>query len=397
MTLPSLISLNEDLQRIQNEGISFDIRSGNLVADCVPYLTSQKEVKAGILVFELNMEGNKIMRPSVHTAYFVGEKPCELDGTPIKGLGIREMQHPLFDNIKSNLFFSCHLDSGQYPNYYEKMMNYWRIITASAENHDHATCVALKKLNLIKPVDSKLVYWDINSSRAHIGGLTDKFKGMKIAIIGIGGTGSYILDFVAKLPLSEIHLYDSDIFEQHNAFRAPGAASVENLKKRPPKVIYFAEMYSQMNLAVIPHVEMITPQNRDELLNMDFVFISIDNAKIRNEIAYYLIDNNKSFINSGIGISLVNDSLTGMIRITMGEPGHYEHLGVAFAGTASDDEEKLYRDNIQIAELNAFAAMESVMRWKQSVGFYQDVKRVYDCIYVINKNKIIYDDNNENG
>jgi tRNA A37 threonylcarbamoyladenosine dehydratase len=47
----------------------------------------------------------------------------------------------------------------------------------------------------------------------------------------MGGTGSYILDLVAKTAVMEIHLFDGDDFNQHNAFRAPGAASLEDLEK----------------------------------------------------------------------------------------------------------------------------------------------------------------------
>ena len=134
--LPSLISLNEDLQKILDEGISFDVRSGNFVADCVPYLTESKEIKAGILVFPMNMENQKILKPNDHTAYFIGGKPCEMDGAPIKGLGILEMRHPLFDTIVSNYRFSCYPDKGMYPTYYDKVINYWRVITAPAVNTD---------------------------------------------------------------------------------------------------------------------------------------------------------------------------------------------------------------------------------------------------------------------
>ena len=161
--LPSLISLNEDLQKIQNEGISFDVRSGNFVADCVPYLTESKEIKAGKLVFPMNMENQKILKPNDHTAYFVGGKPCEMDGTPIKGLGILEMQKPLFDSVVSNYRFSCYPDKGMYPTYYDKVINYWRVITAPAVNTDPLACQALNKIKLIKPADSKLVYWDITT------------------------------------------------------------------------------------------------------------------------------------------------------------------------------------------------------------------------------------------
>ena len=315
-----------------------------------------------------------------------------MDGTPIKGLGILEMRHPLFDTVVSDYRFSCYPDKGMYPTYYDKVINYWRVITAPAVNTDPLACQALNKIKLIKPADSKLVYWDINSSRAHIAGLTDMFKGMKVAIIGLGGTGSYILDFIAKLPLEEIHLFDSDIFKQHNAFRAPGAAPSQILEKNIPKVQYLTEVYRNMNEAIVPHPENINPNNKDFLLGMDFIFLCIDKAAIRNEIAHFLIRNNKKFVNSGIGVSLREGGLAGIIRVSYGEPDHYQYLNDAFDATDEAGEEDLYRDNIQIAELNAFAAMESVFRWKQSLGFYQNSAISYDLAFVLNKNKIIYDD-----
>ena len=60
-----------------------------------------------------------------------------------------------------------------------------------------------------------------------------------VAIAGPGGTGSYVLDLVAKTPVRDIHLFDGDSFMSHNAFRAPGAASLEELRALPKKVDYF--------------------------------------------------------------------------------------------------------------------------------------------------------------
>ena len=69
------------------------------------------------------------------------------------------------------------------------------------------------------------LYEDTASSRADIVTINSKLKSLRIGIVGLGGTGSYVLDFVAKTPVKEIHLFDGDTFDQHNAFRAPGAAS----------------------------------------------------------------------------------------------------------------------------------------------------------------------------
>jgi tRNA A37 threonylcarbamoyladenosine dehydratase len=62
-------------------------------------------------------------------------------------------------------------------------------------------------------------YIDTASSRAEINLIARKLELGKIAIVGLGGTGAYVLDLVAKTPVREIHLFDGDTFFQHNAFR----------------------------------------------------------------------------------------------------------------------------------------------------------------------------------
>jgi hypothetical protein len=79
-------------------------------------------------------------------------------------------------------------------------------------------------------------YTETASDRAGIGALTQKLVGQKIAIIGLGGTGSYVLDLVSKTPVQEIRIIDADEFLQHNAFRAPGAPSIDELRDAPKKV-----------------------------------------------------------------------------------------------------------------------------------------------------------------
>ena len=67
-------------------------------------------------------------------------------------------------------------------------------------------------------------YLDTASSRAEIRVASAKLAIERLAIVGIGGTGSYVLDLIAKTPVREIHLYDGDVFLNHNGFRAPGAS-----------------------------------------------------------------------------------------------------------------------------------------------------------------------------
>ena len=57
-------------------------------------------------------------------------------------------------------------------------------------------------------------YPDMATTRAGIGAATEKLLSDRVAIIGLGGTGSYILDLLAKSPINEIHIFDGDVFER---------------------------------------------------------------------------------------------------------------------------------------------------------------------------------------
>jgi hypothetical protein len=89
------------------------------------------------------------------------------------------------------------------------------------------------RINDYNEEPSVLAYRDTASTRAEIVPITAKLENHRIAIVGLGGTGSYVLDFVAKTPVKEIRLYDGDRFSQHNAFRAPGATHFEG--RVPPQ------------------------------------------------------------------------------------------------------------------------------------------------------------------
>lgn len=83
------------------------------------------------------------------------------------------------------------------------------------------------------------------TARAGVSGLSDRLEGGSVAIIGLGGTGSYVLDLVSKTPVAAIHLFDDDLFLQHKAFRAPGAGAGEDITARRTKVDHFANVYSR--------------------------------------------------------------------------------------------------------------------------------------------------------
>lgn len=386
------INLSEDLARLSDEGVQYSIIKGAyLVVEAVPYLGNKKQLMFGKLIFQLNISGENLCPPADHTAYWAGEMPCNIDGSFITGLVNGPSVKTFGDGIISDYFLSRKPveNGGMYKSYYEKVTQHINMISAPAKAIYPIGCVRVKSTPILPSEDLPFVYADTNASRANITGVSECLEHQKLAIVGLGGTGMYLLDLLAKCPVEEIHLFDDDIFDNHNAFRAPGAASLSVLNQQPTKVQYASAIYGNMKRGIIPHCQKIMPENISELDDMDFVFICVDSSDVRNMIANYLADHDKSFIDSGLGLESVNGHIAGQVRVTTAISGHYEHLGEDLSSKGDGNEP--YATNIQIAELNSIAAAYSVIRWKQLLGFYGDTSSPKDWsfVYCVSSNNII--------
>ena len=387
-----LICHNPELQRLQSEGFEIEVRGGLLIVHHIPYLNCKTEMLSGTLAMVLNTSGNTVVRPHDHTAYWIGQQPCNSDGSIIPSLVNGARRNNLGSGLISDYYLSCYPDSTNgYKNYYDKVMVYYNTISADALNYDKHKFLQLKGSGKVRSIGSVLCYDDTNASRAGIIGINERTLGYKVAIIGLGGTGGYLLDYLAKTEVAEIHLYDEDVFNTHNAFRAPGAPSIEQLNSQPFKVDYFGEIYGRMHTGIIPHRIRITKDNISELNDKDMVFICIDSPSVRNFISSYLADHNLSFIDSGMGLECSNDRLSGLVRVTEGFYGHYNHLKDAYGESATNGEEDMYKSNIQIAELNSLAAALSIIQWKKMLGVYNDYSDgSMNFIYSISGNSITH-------
>jgi tRNA A37 threonylcarbamoyladenosine dehydratase len=217
--------------------------------------------------------------------------------------------------------------------------SYIRVIASQAQAIDENA--KAQTFNVIESLDADYVfkYVDTNSSRAEINTISSKLKNLKVAIIGAGGTGSYVLDFVAKTPVKEIHLFDGDVFFLHNAFRAPGAASVEQLLQVSKKVKYLHDIYSKMHRYIFPHEEHLDGSNLEQLLGMSFIFICIDNGNAKKVIVEKLIGSGIPFVDVGIGVQALGNKLGGSVRITTGTATKHDHINdmIPFNDNGNDD------------------------------------------------------------
>ncbi|MFN9819288.1 MAG: ThiF family adenylyltransferase, partial [Akkermansiaceae bacterium] len=242
--------------------------------------------------------------------------------------------------------------------------------------------------------ESVFCYHDTASSRAGIGAITAKLEGHRIGIIGLGGTGSYILDLVAKTPVKEIHLFDGDEFQNHNAFRAPGAASYEQVSERTKKVDYLTKIYSQLRRGIIPHAQRIDETNIDAIQEMDFVFLSIDKGPAKAAIINKLVEFGISFIDVGMGLEISDDQkVFGTLRVATSTPDKRDHIEARNRiPLGENDANDIYATNIQVADLNCLNACLAVIKWKKLCGFYADVDEELFSAYNVDGNNIVNED-----
>lgn len=372
-----LIDHSEDLKRIQNEGYEFEVINGYGIMSHIPYINSNGEIKLGKLISSINFQGDIAKYDNNHVISFCGEYPHQLDGSEISGIKYRN-DSDIVAGVQVSYQFS-NKPNNNYKDYYEKFTNYAKIISYPAIAKD--PCQTAKTFNkIITNDESNFEYIDTNSSRAGIDSFNLKIAGQKVAIIGLGGTGSYILDLVSKTGVSEIHIFDGDIFNQHNAFRAPGAANKDIFSDNVKKVTYFKNLYGHMHKGIIEHEEYINESNVDFLQNIDFVFICIDSGESKKIIINKLTEKKIPFIDSGIGVRK-EEFLNGQVRTSLFDESNYDDISKYIDFSIDGDD--VYNANIQIAELNALNATIAVIKWKQYFSIYSDAEKNRQDIYSI--------------
>lgn len=388
------ISRSPDLKRLRDEGYEVEIRSGHLVVAHVPYVNSAREIKYGVLVSELNLAGDVTAAPGTHVAQFVGEYPCRQDGTPIEKIRHQSNRTRLAPDVEVDHSFSSKpTPTGRYSDYYEKMTTYVAIIASPAQAIDpNVTAKTFRPIESDED-DPVFRYLDTAASRAGIAAVTAKLATGRVAIVGLGGTGSYVLDFVAKTPVPEIHLFDGDAFLQHNAFRSPGAPSLDELGEQPLKAVYWQKRYDRMRRGIIAHQGYIDESNVGELATMDFVFLCLDKGPVKRLIIETLEAAGVAFVDVGMGVYLSEGALGGIVRTTTSTPDQREHVHEKKRISYGEgDDHNEYARNIQIAELNAFNAALAVIKWKKLCGFYLDLEHEHHSTYTIDGNIIINED-----
>jgi len=374
----TLVARSDDLSRLIEDEYDIEIRDGNLLVHHVPYVNSAGEVEYGTLVSDLSTNGDRTIQPGRHEVWVVGSVPHDHQGKEVSFIADRDRL-----DYGGGLEACCRLSlkpGGRMPvDYYEKISNYVRVLSGYAHAIDAGATHKNYPVRETSPDESLFRYHDAATSRSGLSAVTGKLRLERVAIVGLGGTGSYILDQVAKTPVREIHLYDDDTLYAHNSFRAPGAAALDELKAEPSKVDYFFRKYDVLHRGIVPHEMKVDEANIAELQTMTFVFLTMDAGSAKRAIVEHLAAWAIPFVDCGMGLHRQNNSLRGTVRTTAGVPGRFDHLDrrISYTDVAADE----YDMNIQTADLNMLNAALAVIKWKKIFGYYVDSRHELNNLF----------------
>lgn len=387
---PAPFARSADLGLLREEGYLVQIKGNLLVLREVPYLNANKELKRGTLVSTLNLAGDQTCPPETHVMHWTGEYPCDADGRPIEALRHQDNAIALGHGLTARHGFSNKPDGG-YRDYHHKMSTYLAVISGPATTLFPGVTA---RGNAVpeEEEDSVFNYVDTASGRAGIGALTERLAQDRVAIVGLGGTGAYVLDLAAKTPAQEIRLFDPDEFLSHNAFRAPGAPSLDELREVPFKVDYWAAIYSRMRSGITPHAVAIDASTAHLLDGVTFAFICIDDGPSKKAVITKLEEIGASFVDVGMGLQLDEGSLGGILRVTTSTPDKRDHIHRGRIDFSDDKGQDIYATNIQVADLNALNATMAVIKWKKLRNFYRDLECEHHSTYTTDGNMLLNGD-----
>lgn len=366
-----LVSRNPDLARLVERGFAVAFDSNCLIVRDIPYLNASGALAWGAIVTKLEFVDNERVVQVDHQIFFAGSHPHQLDGKPITNLGGGETTMPLteaFGDVVVQRSFSNKPKVAQkFADFFEKIESYVSIISGPAIERFDVSPYTFRCDETFAS-DSVFKFHDTLTSRAEIGELNAVFQDEVIAIIGLGGTGAYLLDFFVKTPVAEVRGFDGDGFHVHNAFRSPGRLSEEELGLKKADVYH--GRYENFRHGLKLEAAYIDETSADALAGVTFAFVCVDNGSARAIIFDLLIALGIPFIDVGMGLKRKDGPLSGMIRVTYFSTDDAARMRDRGLAELSDAPDNLYRANIQIGELNALNASLAMIRYKQLRGFY---------------------------
>ena len=397
-----LVSHNEDIRRLVDKGYAVGFDSNYLIVRDIFYLDDKLERQVGAIVTKLVETKPDHVVQEDHQIFFAGSHPHNTDGTPIANLGggttTLALSEAAPDVVVQRQFSNKPIVNGEkvpFPDFFTKIESYVRIISGPAIARHGGTVLTFRSVEKV-PDDSVFKIHDTLTSRAEITDLAAKFKNEIVAVIGLGGTGAYLLDFLIKAPVKEIRGFDVDPFHVHNAFRSPGR--FDDAEFTRPKAEVYQARYENFRHGLKLTAKFVDASCADDLEGVTFAFVCVDKGSSRAGIFDLLIAKKIPFIDVGMGLSRKNGPISGMMRATYYSDQQAQQVRDMALAPLADQPDDVYKTNIQISELNALNAAMAMIRYKQIKSFYlEDDSGAFNFLFGLSDCKmIIRSSQNEN-
>ena len=387
---PKLVSLNDDLRRLVEKGYAVAFDSGYLIVRDIPYLDQGGQLQIGAFVTKLEFVDQYRVQQQDHQVFFAGGVPHQLDGSPIANLGggltPLSLSERCKDVVVQRSFSNKPKPADRFTDFFAKIESYTAIIAGPAIER-HGQTPYTFRVDTGEAVDAIFKLPDSLSSRAEIVDLSALFASEIVAIIGLGGTGAYILDYMVKTPALEIRAFDLDSFHVHNAYRSPGRLQIDELGKTKAEV--YSNRYENFRHGLRIEAKHIDTCSAEDLDGVTFAFVCVDKGSSRAGIFDLLIAKSIPFIDVGMGLKRKPGGLAGQARVTYFPPEQAKQLRDLQLAELHDGPDDLYRANIQIGELNALNAALAVIRYKQLRGFYHADEGLLQMLFRVSDMNII--------
>lgn len=382
-------ALSPHVQRLVDEGYNVSIEDQYIIVENVPYVSAASVISRAAIISPYQMKDG-VESFDRHPVWFTGSVPCTVDGESLARVLVVDTNHATIAGRQ----VLCRLSylserPDMLANIYNKLTHYIRKLQSYVNVIDKTASAASEGSISIRQNRSVFYYPNTAIARAGLDAYEDKLKLSKVTIIGLGGTGSYILDALAKTPVKEIHLYDDDIIEPAAVYRMPGALTIEEAYQEKRKTDYYSDVYSQMRIGIESHPVRVDKDNLIELNDSKFVFIAIDNGPSRGLIANHLAEIGIPFIDVGMGVDKVSEDVKLLARLRVTAIDSKTKSLVNMLPISDDQEDEVY-NNIQVSELNALNAMLAIITYKQKIGFYSEENTVNVIRYVLSWQKLIH-------
>lgn len=283
--LRELANHNDDIRRLLEKGYALGFDSNYLIVRDVPYLNERGELKIGAIVCKMKTADNIHFEQQDHQVLFAGSHPCALDGSPIPNFGGGPAQLALSeaskDVVVERSFSNKPKKTGQFQDHFEKIESYVAQISGPAIELHGVRPYTFRSVETEEPNPIFKVR-DTLTSLAEITDLAQKFANDDVAVIGLGGTGSYLLDFLVKTQVPRIRAFDPDLFYVHNAFRSPGAIGTDEFGK--PKAEIYQARHDNFRYGLTITQKFIDESSGDDLAGVTFAFVCVDKGSSRKGI-----------------------------------------------------------------------------------------------------------------